>query len=241
MEMRKTVPGPDNKYYLRIPAGWNPCILGNPNNRLYPQSVLSNCIGGSVGRFNELQQRGNCGQLGNAQPGYLLTLARNQGLEIWQSPAVGGVIVLLKADGMSGHVISVEKIRGGFITTFESGWNYAKGTFCRNRTITKAGNYGMSREYHFAGCIVNPAVDPYSFTMNYVNKWHRRGEGVKAVQWVLRKEGCYAPGANSNIDGSCGPSTQAAIRNFQKKHGLAVDGSAGPATQAVMKKLYSIE
>ena len=240
MLMRTTVPDPDNKYYLRVPKGWNPCILGNPDNRLYPDSVLANCIGSCVGRFNELADRGCCDFLGNAYPGYMLTIAADQGLEIWDKPAIGGVIVMLKADGMSGHAISVEKINGGFITTLESGWNYRPGLYIINRQVTKGNNYGCSSEYQFAGCIVNPAVDPYPFTMKYVNKWHMKGEGVKAVQWALNIDGCYAPGADNSIDGSCGPATQDAICYFQEKHGLEVDGSAGPITQDLMKILYSI-
>ena len=241
MEMRTTPPAADNLYYIKAPAGWNPCILGNPNNRQYPNSVLANCTGAVTGRFNETGKHNGCPYLGDAYPGYMLTLAEMQGLEIWDSPAVGGVIVMLKADGMNGHVMSVEKMSGANIRTFESGWNYAPGTYCTNRTVTRAGNFGMSGEYRYAGCIVNPDVDPYPFTMEYVNKWHMRGQGVKAVQWVLNKENCYAPGSDNAIDGSCGPATQAAICEYQKRHGLEVDASAGPITQGVMRRDWSIE
>lgn len=247
MDMRTSCPGKDNKYYLnRSFGGWNPCIEGNPNNRPYTGSVLANCIGAAVGRFNELTEAPGCNLLGNAYPGYMLTLAKQEGLEIWQKAAVGGMIVLLKADGMTGHVISVEKIKGGFITTWESGWNYTPGCYCQNRQITKGNNYGMSSAYEFAGCIVNPEVDPYPFSMEYVNKWHARGEGVKAVQWALNKAGCYAPGADNSIDGSCGPATIDAITAYQMDHvdiygnPLEADGSAGPLTQGSMQQLYSI-
>lgn len=241
MLMRNSCPDKDNKYYLnRSFGGWNPCIEGNPNNRPYTGSVLANCIGAAVGRFNELTEAPGCNLLGNAYPGYMLTLAKQEGLEIWDKAAVGGMIVLLKADGMNGHVISVEKIKGGFITTWESGWNYTPGCYCQNRQITKGNNYGMSSAYQFAGCIVNPEVDPYPFSMEYVNRWHAKGEGVKAVQWVLRKEGCYASGSDDSIDGSCGPATQEAIKTYQARHGLEQDGSAGPITQGLMKDTWSI-
>lgn len=246
MLMRTECPGPENKYYInRSFAGYNPCIEGNPNNRPFNGSVLANCIGAATGRFNELLNNG-WQFLGNAYPGYMLTLAKNQGLQIWDKAAIGGMIVLLKTDGMNGHVISVEKIKGGFITTWESGWNYTPGCYCQNRQITKGNNYGMSDDYQFAGCIVNPYVDPYPFSMEYVNKWHAKGEGVKAVQWALNAAGCYAPGADNSIDGSCGPATQAAICEYQASHvdiygnPLSVDGSAGPLTQGSIKQLYSI-
>ena len=246
MDIRNTAPTADNKYYLQRPHGYNPCILGNPQNRQYPYSVLADCTGACVGRFNELRGRDNCDLLGNAYPGYMLTLANRQGLEIWDKPAIGGVIVMLKSDNLNGHVISVEKINGGLIYTFESGWSYPKGKYIANRQISKASNWGMSSAYRWAGCIVNPDVDPYPFTMKYVNRTHNKGEGVKAVQWVLNKEKCYAPGADNKIDGICGAATINAIKKFQSKHKdlfgkpLAVDGSAGTLTQAVMKKLYSI-
>lgn len=247
MEMRTGLPAWDNLYYITGSRGWNPCILGNPSNRPYEDSVLANCIGAAVGRFNELADRGCCDFLGNAYPGYMLTLAKAQGLEIWDKPAIGGTIVMVKANGVDGHVISVERIRGGYIDTFESGWSYQPGTYFTNRTVTKGRNYGMGSEYKFSGCIVNPAVVPYPFTMKYVNKWHRWGEGVKAVQWALNLAKCYEEGADNSIDGSCGPATQQAIRNYQATHTdvdgnpLEVDGSAGPATQGSMKRLYSIE
>lgn len=41
-------------------------------------------------------------------------------------------------------------------------------------------------------------------------------------------------GAELSVDGAFGAKTQAAVRNYQAKNGLAVDGSAGPATQAKM-------
>lgn len=248
MEMRTTAPGPDNRYYLKAPAGYNPCILGNPNNRQYPDSVLSDCTGASVGRFNELIGANNCAFLGDAYPGYMLELARQQGLEIWNVPVIGGVIVMVKADGLNGHVINVEDMdAAGNCFTFESGWNYAPGTYIQNRTVNKSGNFGMSSAYRFAGCIVNPFVDPFPFCQPYVNKWNMTGPGVKAVQWVLNKGAYYDPGTDNKIDGSCGPATQAAIMNYQRRHTdiygnpLEVDGSAGPLTQERMRHDWSIE
>lgn len=47
------------------------------------------------------------------------------------------------------------------------------------------------------------------------------GEDVKYLQLLL----------NIDIDGSFGPTTQNAVKAYQKAHGLVVDGSCGPATQ----------
>lgn len=44
-------------------------------------------------------------------------------------------------------------------------------------------------------------------------------------------------GANLDLDGSCGRKTDAALREFQRRHGLDVDGRCGPKTWAMIDKL----
>ena len=241
MNVRTTLPAADNKYYLKIPAGWNPCILGNPKNRLYPDSVLSNCVGWAVARYNEICRSNGCGRLGNRNPGGFITLAKQQGLEIGASPKPGCCVVLVKENGSDGHVQIVEKISGGKYYISESGWSYAKGHYMTNRWVTKAGNFGMSKEYHFQGCIYNPCVDPYDIPPDSFSTYKTsKGPYVKFVQWVLNKEKCYAAGADSKIDGIAGAATKQAIMNYQRKHALAVDGYAGPKTVGQMKKDWAI-
>ncbi|MGA8309248.1 MAG: peptidoglycan-binding domain-containing protein [Terriglobales bacterium] len=41
------------------------------------------------------------------------------------------------------------------------------------------------------------------------------------------------------VDGVSGPRTQAAVKAFQKDHGLEVDGIAGPTTQAALEEEYT--
>lgn len=53
-----------------------------------------------------------------------------------------------------------------------------------------------------------------------------KGDHVSELQRVLEKLMFY----NDRIDGSAGPNTIKAIKNFQSSHGLTADGSAGPAT-----------
>lgn len=242
MEIRKTVPDPKNKYYLKQPAGWSRSILGNPDNRLYPNSVLANCTGYSVSRFNELCRSNNCKWLGNAYPGGFLRLAKSQGLETGESIKPGCIVVLVKADGTNGHVLNVEKISGGQFLISESGWHFKKDHYVNTRWTSKSKNFGMSAEYRFAGCIYNPGVDPYEIPPEHFStKKEPKSKYVKFVQWVLVKEKCYSEtNDNTCIDGSAGSKTIQAIKNYQKKHGLTVDGSAGAKTIAVMKKDYAI-
>jgi hypothetical protein len=53
-----------------------------------------------------------------------------------------------------------------------------------------------------------------------------RGPVVKAIQKALAAAGCE-PGP---IDGEFGKSTDAAVRRYQRAHGLTVDGVVGPVT-----------
>lgn len=241
MEIRTTVPGPDNKYYLKAPAGWNPCILGNDGNRPYPDSVLANCVGAGVGRFNEIIGAGNCDYLGNRYPGTMIELAKSQGLQTGTVVKPGCMVVMVKADGVKGHVISIEKINGNQFYTFESGWSYPQGKYISNRWVSKANNFGLSSAYRFACCIYNPAVDPYDIPpARFSTYYTRRGTYVKFVQWALVKNGCYDNNTFAEVDGIAGNKTFEAIKRFQIKHGCAVDGWAGPETVGVMKNLYAL-
>jgi hypothetical protein len=53
------------------------------------------------------------------------------------------------------------------------------------------------------------------------------GPWVRVLQSKLNSHGAKPPLA---VDGIFGPATEAAVREFQKTHGLAVDGIVGPST-----------
>lgn len=241
MNARTSNPSKTNKYYLKSPAGYNPCILGNPDNRLYPDSVLADCTGAAVGRFNELIGAKKCKYLGPGYPGDYMRYAKTQGLETGSVPRPGAVCVMLKADGKHGHVFCIEKVSGGRSFTFESGWNYRKGKYINNRWVKAKNNFGMSADYKLTGYIYNPNVDPYpvppaSFNTHYTKK----GDYVKFVQWVLVKEKCYENNTPAEIDGSAGSRTIAAVKVYQAKHGLKIDGWAGRQTCGQMKTDHAI-
>lgn len=56
------------------------------------------------------------------------------------------------------------------------------------------------------------------------------GPDVQAVQQALARAGF-----DVNVDGSYGPSTEAAVRKFQAQKGLTVDGAVGPVTRAALE------
>lgn len=58
------------------------------------------------------------------------------------------------------------------------------------------------------------------------------GDGAKWVQWQLKRHG-YNIGT-TGIDGKCGNATVAAIKAFQRAHGLAADGIVGANTKAAL-------
>lgn len=56
---------------------------------------------------------------------------------------------------------------------------------------------------------------------------------MRDLQAKLRGLGLYS----ARVDGSFGPVTDAAVRAFQRKHGLKVDGWAGPKTMAALNRV----
>lgn len=61
------------------------------------------------------------------------------------------------------------------------------------------------------------------------------GEQVKKLQRCLN----YIMNSGLSVDGSFGPSTDKALRAFQKKYKLTVDGSCGPKTRAKLKEVIA--
>jgi peptidoglycan hydrolase-like protein with peptidoglycan-binding domain len=54
-----------------------------------------------------------------------------------------------------------------------------------------------------------------------------KGEDVGRVQEALKNQGF-----DVEVDDTYGPKTEAAVKQFQEKHGLKADGIVGPATLA---------
>lgn len=147
-----------NYYITTAYGGWSPCIQGNNTYGLRPfaGSVLPNCVGYTVGRFNELLHEGACTWLGNTDAKYQLALAISQGLSYGDDPVVGGVICW--DSSADGHCQVIEQvIDNDTVIVSESGWNYTSAPIVRTQYTYRVGAawyYGSG--YTYQGIIYPP-------------------------------------------------------------------------------------
>lgn len=240
---RLTKPESGNPYYnTRSNGGYSTAIKGKPTDS--GCDVLANCVGYAFGRFNEIAGNKEMTYLAPINAELFVQIAKQQGLEIGQTPKLGAVAVWQKggtlngSDG-AGHVAVVEVIHGNgaIITTSESGYNSKRPFWTTTRTNVH-GNWGQDSSYKFLGFIYNPAVkdgetmNPYQEPTEPLRKGDK-GDGVKWLQLELTRRG-YLPAGQ--IDGSFGKITLGAVAGFQLESGLEVDGVCGAKTRAALKK-----
>lgn len=164
MTIRTTKPANTNKYYLKKPWGYSPCVLGNDKHGLRPtkHSTLPNCVAWVTGAFNEALALKKCKYLGNTDAERFWALGAKQGLQRGQTPEVGAVMCWRKGSATSGsdgagHVaIVTEVINSTTVKTSESGWSYTS-SVCTVKTRKKGtGNWGQGSGYVFQGFIYMP-------------------------------------------------------------------------------------
>lgn len=161
--IRNSKPANNKNYITTGSGGWNTCIKGYPTDK--EANVLSNCVGFSSGRFNEIinEARGTEGctyKTLNCNAENFIERAEKAGLKIGQEPRVGAIICWMKGSTLSGsdgagHVATVEKINvDGTIYTSESGYG-SKAFWNQTRSNTN-GRWGMASNYSFRGFIYLP-------------------------------------------------------------------------------------
>lgn len=248
MTPRTTKPENTNKYYISSryagKKGWNPCILGNDKivGRDPYLNVLPNCVSYCVGRFNEIVGEGNCNLIyilgGNNNAKHLIENAKAQGLEVGMEPKEGAIIVWTSSG--NGHAAVVESLEGDGIRVSQSGWD----TTVKNRvwfaTHYKGdGNWiegddykWMKGKYRLKGFIYLPEKKcPYAEPTKPFKKG-AKGDNVRWLQWHLNKKGY-----DLEIDGSFGPLTDKATRDFQiKNRNAQAKGWVGPTTRMLLKR-----
>lgn len=132
-------------------------------NRLIKLAMyLLTVFGYANGRFAEIQGLNKIKYqlICNAED--FIEAGEELGLEISNIPTLGGIMVWKKGnlgtgkDGV-GHVAIVEKIIDtDTIYTSESGYNSFK--FANFIRKNNNGNWGLTWDYSFRGCIINPAI-----------------------------------------------------------------------------------
>lgn len=227
---RMTKPESGNKYYNKIEnGGYSGAIKGSPTDA--GCNVLANCVGYAAGRFNEIIGKPGMEYFKyppNAEDFYDTAIAA--GLKVGAQPKLGAIICWARgktwcsADG-AGHVAVVEEIKAdGSIITSESGYGCAS-PFWTSHRYRESGNWGQSTAYRFLGFIYQPEDQ----TQQRCIKKGDKGADVELMQARLHALGYLR---KSEIDGDFGVITLGALLAFQFEHGLDVDGICGPATQA---------
>lgn len=236
---RALMPELGNKYYNRkADGGYSPCIPGKP--RCVGLTVLSNCVGYAVGRFNEIVGAPSCLYLGNTNAENFVQLAKSQGLAISETPVFGGCMVWAKgkpgnsADG-SGHVAIVEGINpDGSIVTSES--EYGHRTFVTR--LRYGYNWSQGAAYTYLGCIVNPGTSPIVARPNVTIKRGMKGDAVRWMQYCLQCHGFDL--GSCGIDGSFGSDTEKALKRFQVRWKLTPDGVCGKYTKDALERGFAV-
>lgn len=157
--IRTTIPK-NNPYFITTNrGGMNGKTMGYPLQ--INADVLANCVGYARGRFNEI-----CYEITNEKKWFFnltgnacdfINSAKRLGLQISNTPTLGGIMVWAKGWGNFGHVAVVEKIiDSNTIYTSES--NYGGPAFYNSTRKNTNGKWGLGGAYTFIGCIVNPYV-----------------------------------------------------------------------------------
>ena len=231
---RLSKPESGNKYYNTIAnGGYSGAIVGNPTDK--GCNVLANCVGYAAGRFNEIIGKNKFVYFQyppNAEDFYNTAIAA--GLKVGTQPKLGAIICWAKgktwcsADG-AGHVAVVEEIKSdGSIITSESGYGCAS-PFWTSHRYKESGNWGQSTAYRFLGFIYQPEDQ----AQRCIKKGDK-GADVELMQARLHALGYLR---KSEIDGDFGVITLGALLAFQFEHDLDVDGICGPKTQAALKPI----
>ncbi len=162
---RFTIPEKGNPYYnTKKSGGYSEAIQGKPTQD--GLDVLSNCVGYSYGRYNEIVGAGYMKYLApvNAEQFINFMNYKEKGVTSGFTPKLGAVAVWQAGATMSpqdgaGHVAIVEQINAdGSIVTSESGYN-AKKPFWTQKRTNADGRWGQGKNYTFLGFIYNPAVE----------------------------------------------------------------------------------
>lgn len=150
-------PEKGNKYYIKKPNGYNPCMLGDPRDKNC--NVLANCVGYCTARFSEETNEGCCRWFGNMDAkSFPIVAKRDYNLETGQIPKVGAIACWSGGSDGKGHIASVEEVYSN--TKYLSSESQYKHFIFKNKTRSKGkdGRWGMAKTYKFECFIYNPHI-----------------------------------------------------------------------------------
>ena len=170
----------------------------------------------------------------------------------YNSPKVGDQVFFKNTSGVICHTGIVYKVDGSFVYTIEGNTSGASGVIangggvCKkkySRSYTRIAGYGRPN-YDISGSTPTPTPKPepkpkakaYTGTFPSVPpnlKKGSKGQQVKNLQKYLNWFGAYG----LEVDGDFGTKTQKAVKDFQKRTGLAVDGIFGKNSLAMAKEM----
>ena len=170
--------------------------------------------------------------------GKLIELAKAMGIWVEADnhiPAPGDLILYDWGDDGKGdnkgnpdHTGVCEYVVGDTITVIEGNYQNAVGR--RTIRVNAKGIRGyITPQYDAEPIKVTKKEGVCTVELKVLRKG-AKGNTVKAMQILLIGYGCYCGGYGA--DGSFGSGTESAVRDFQRKKGLAVDGICGPKTWA---------
>ena len=229
---RFTRPEAGNKYYIRkASGGYSTAIKGSPTDK--DCDVLHNCVGYAAGRFHEIANRPQFDLVDAVNAENMFNNAKAHGLKTGSDPQLGALIIWQKGATLSGsdgagHVAVVEQINSdGSIITSESGYG-AKNAFWTTHREKGGGNWGEAASYKILGFVYQPTTQ----TPRAIRKGDT-GADVELMQARLHALGYMR---RNEVDGDFGKITLGALLAFQFENGLEVDGVCGPKTQAALTK-----
>lgn len=255
MEIRNKKPEKGNKFYTRkASGGYSTCIKGKPTDTC---DVLSNCVGYACGRFNEIIGEMKYPSL-NCNAENFIERAKSKGLEISDVPTLGGIMVWQKGNTLNnsdgaGHVAVVERIdSNNQIFTSES--NYGGEAFFNSTRTNNNGRWGLSSNYKFRGCIVNPVIgkvtapeekkEDFFGGLGYFKDGDRHPNINKIAEFMKKTFPKYT--SEKALGEVYGPYIKSSIKEFQRRakaegnYNSTIDGYTGPITLASLK-LYGFK
>lgn len=149
--------------------------------------------------------------------------------------------LLMSPDGYTGN-LKAKLLKTGKFVAYADKEHLSSDKYARRGGIYLKEGSHVVMALEDGSAYVNPYPEPTrTIYFDAVKGMVCKGDDVKWVQWKLIQEGIteiVVDGKKEKltIDGKCGRITDAAIRNFQAKHGLVVDGKVGPKTRQSLRR-----